>query len=782
MAGTINYAFVHMNEEDTKLKLITPAIESAGWDKKTQMFCEYSFTDGEIVVRGQMTSRKKPRRADYLLTYLPNMPLAIVEAKDTKHTVGDGMQQGISYAAVLDVPFVYSSNGQGFLEHDMAAGTERQISMDEFPSPDFLWQRYCAQKGFGDNAQEVVKAPFYTEYNGAKPRYYQRIAINRTVEAVTKGQDRILLVMATGTGKTFTAFQIVHRLREAGLARKVLYLADRNVLVDQTITGDFKPLEKVTTKVTGRKLDSAYEVYFSLYQQLVGEDGEEIFRAFDPSFFDLIIVDECHRGSAAADSAWRKILEYFDSAIQIGMTATPKETKDVSNIDYFGEPLYTYSLKQGIQDGFLAPYRVIRPKLNVDVYGYRPEEGTVDDNGLLIDDRVYEQPDFDRDIVIKERTEAVAKKLTQFLKETDRYSKTIVFCVDIDHAERMRQALVNENSDLVAQDHRYVMRVTGDNQEGKAQLDNFMDPDEKFPTIVTTSKLLTTGVNCKTCKVIVLDNVFGEQGMTEFKQIIGRGTRIKEDYGKLYFTILDFRNASRLFADPDFDGEPACIYEPPTEGPMEPPVGPDSPPEVPPVLTPPVENPPTEGRVKYYVHGVQVNVVSQRVEYYSPTGGLVTESLKDYTRRNILGAYEDLDHFLKAWNEEERKQAIIDALAEEGVFLEALRAESGQDQMSDFDLICHIAYDKKPLTRSERANGVRKKGYLYEYDEVAQKVLDVLLEKYCTSNLVDLTDTHILDLEEFKEFGSPMRIVKAFGGKKQYLTAVQELERELYSA
>lgn len=782
MAGTINYAFVHMNEEDTKLKLITPAIEGAGWDKKTQMFCEYSFTDGEIVVRGQMTSRKKPRRADYLLTYLPNMPLAIVEAKDTKHTVGDGMQQGISYAVVLDVPFVYSSNGQGFLEHDMAAGTERQISMDEFPSPESLWQRYCAQKGFEDNAQEVVKAPFYTEYNGARPRYYQRIAINRTVEAVTKGQDRILLVMATGTGKTFTAFQIVHRLREAGLARKVLYLADRNVLVDQTITGDFKPLEKVTTKVTGRKLDSAYEVYFSLYQQLVGEDGEEIFREFDPGFFDLIIVDECHRGSAAADSAWRKILEYFDSAIQIGMTATPKETKDVSNIDYFGEPLYTYSLKQGIQDGFLAPYRVIRPKLNVDVYGYRPEEGTVDDNGLLIDDRVYEQPDFDREIVIRERTEAVAKKLTQFLKETDRYSKTIVFCVDIDHAERMRQALVNENSDLVAQDHRYVMRITGDNQEGKAQLDNFMDPDEKFPTIVTTSKLLTTGINCKTCKVIVLDNVFGEQGMTEFKQIIGRGTRIKEDYGKLYFTILDFRNASRLFADPDFDGEPVCIYEPAPEGPVEPPVGPDSPPEVPPAVTPPVIDPPTDGCVKYYVHGVQVNVVSQRVEYYSPTGGLVTESLKDYTRRNILGTYEDLDHFLKAWNEEERKQAIIDALAEEGVFLEALRAESGQDQMSDFDLICHIAYDKKPLTRSERANGVRKKGYLYEYDEVAQKVLDVLLEKYCTSNLVDLTDTHILDLEEFKEFGSPMRIVKAFGGKKQYLTAVQELERELYSA
>ena len=782
MTGSFDYAFVNMNEEDTKLKLITPAIENAGWDKRSQMFCEYAFTDGEIVVRGKVTSRKKPKRADYLLTYMPNMPLAVVEAKGTKLTVGDGMQQAISYAIALDVPFVYSSNGRGFLEHDMASGTEREIPMGEFPSPESLWQRYCAQKGFGESAQEVVKSPFYTEYNGVKPRYYQRIAINRTVEAVTKGQDRILLVMATGTGKTFTAFQIVHRLREAGIAKRVLYLADRNVLVDQTITGDFKPLEKVTTKVKGRKLDSAFEVYFSLYQQLVGEDGEEIFREFDPGFFDLIIVDECHRGSAAADSAWRKILEYFGSAIHIGMTATPKETRDVSNINYFGEPLYTYSLKQGIQDGFLAPYRVIRPKLNVDVYGYRPEEGTVDENGLLVEDRVYEQYDFDRDLVIRERTEAVAKKVTQFLKETDRFSKTIVFCVDIDHAERMRQALVNENSDLVAEDPRYVMRVTGDNQEGKAQLDNFMDPDEKFPAIVTTSKLLTTGVNCKTCKVIVLDNVFGEQGMTEFKQIIGRGTRIKEDYGKLYFTILDFRNASRLFADPDFDGEPVCIYEPPEDGPVEPPDGPDTPPDV----TPTPEMPPADdgpgGHVKYYVHGVQVNVVSQRVEYYSATGGLVTESLKDYTRRNILGSYEDLDHFLKAWNEEERKQAIIDALAEEGVFLDALRAESGQEQMSDFDLICHIAYDKKPLTRSERANGVRKKGYLYEYDEVAQKVLDALLEKYCTSNLVDLTDTHILDLEEFKEFGSPMRIVKAFGGKEQYLAAVHELERELYSA
>lgn len=776
-----------MNESDTRLKFIDPALKRS-WDFKSQIFTEYYFTDGAIVVRGHFTSRKKPKKADYLLMYAPDLPLAVVEAKDTEHSIGAGLQQAIGYAQALDVPFAYSTNGKGFIEHDFCTGKERPLGMDEFPTPAELWARYRAGRGLeGEYPEQVVTTPYYREYGGNSPRYYQRIAVNRTLEAVARGKDRILLVMATGTGKTFTAFQIVHRLRESGEVNKVLYLADRNVLVDQTITGDFKPLEKVTTKVTGRKLDSAYQVYFALYQQLVGENGEEIFREFDREFFDLIIVDECHRGSAAADSAWRKILTYFNEAIQIGMTATPKETKDVSNIDYFGDPVYTYSLKQGIEDGFLAPYKVIRPKLNIDVYGWRPEAGTVDDNGEAVADRVYEKQDFDRELVIRERTEAVARKVTQFLRETDRYAKTIVFCVDIDHAERMRQAFVNENSDIAKEHPTYVMRITGDSAEGKAQLDNFMDPDEKYPTVVTTSKLLTTGVNCKTCKVIVLDNLFGEQGMTEFKQIIGRGTRIYEPYGKLYFTILDFRDASRLFVDPSFDGEPAQVYEPAPDGPMDPsPDMPDSPPDVTPNPEPPTwpddADDPEKKRIKYYVHGVEVRVVSERVEYYSTTGELVTESLKGYTKKNILGEYDTLDRFLVAWKAEDRKQAIIDELEERGVFLEELRQESGQDQMSDFDLICHIAYDQKPLTRSERANNVKKRGYLYDYAGVAREVLETLLEKYATSNLVDLDDTRVLDLEEFRRFGSPMKIVRAFGGKQQYIRAVQALEDAIYAA
>ena len=782
-----------MNESDTRLKLIDPAIMKS-WDRDSQVFTEYYFTDGEIVVRGNMVTRKDKKKADYLLMYAPNIPIAIVEAKDTDHTVDAGLQQGMGYAEALDVPFAYSSNGKGFAEHDFLTGKERDLAMDEFPSPAELWARYSKAKGLENpHSQEIVTAPYYQERGGNRPRYYQCIAINRTLEAVAQGKDRILLVMATGTGKTFTAFQIVHRLRQSTEVRKVLYLADRNILVDQTIDGDFKPLKKVTTKVTGRKLDSAFEVYFSLYQQLVGEDGEEIFRAFDREFFDLIIVDECHRGSAAEDSAWRKVLEYFSGAIQIGMTATPKETEDVSNITYFGEPVYTYSLKQGIEDGFLAPYKVIRPKLSVDVYGYRTEEGTKDDRGEALPKRVFEKQDFDSEIVIKERYEQVAKKITQFLKETDRYSKTIVFCVDIEHAENMRRAFVNENADIVKHHPTYVMKITGDDKEGKAQLDNFIDPDEKFPTIVTTSKLLTTGVNCKTCKVIVLDNKFGEHGMTEFKQIIGRGTRICEDYGKRYFTILDFRDASRLFADPDFDGEPVVIFDPPEDGPMTPPEdGPTNPgtggdtgaivdppgPEWPPVDPP--DDPP--GHIKYHVHGADVYVVSEIVQYYSSDGQLVTESLKDYTRKNILGEFDTLDHFLAAWNSEHKKQAIIDELRAHGVFLDELRRESGQEQMSDFDLICHIAYDQRPLTRSERANNVKKKGVLYEYAGVAREVLEALLDKYATSNLIDLDDTHVLDLEEFRRFGNPMKIVAAFGGKQQYIKAAQRLEDELYVA
>lgn len=776
-----------MNESDTRLKLIDPALKRF-WDFKRQIYTEYYFTDGEIVVRGRMIARKKPKKADYLLMYAPEIPLAIVEAKDTQHTIGAGLQQAMGYASSLDVPFAYSTNGKGFVEHDFTTGKERTLGMDEFPTPEELWQRSCAAKGINTpHGQEIVTAPYYRAPGINVPRYYQRIAVNRTLEAIARGRDRILLVMATGTGKTYTAFQVVHRLRQTTEVRKVLYLADRNILIDQTITGEFKPLEKVSTKVEGRTLDSAYEVYFSLYQQLVGDGGEEIFRAFDPEFFDLVIVDECHRGSATADSAWRKVLDYFSNAIQLGMTATPKETKDVSNIDYFGEPIYTYSLKQGIEDGFLAPYKVIRPKMNVDVYGWRPESGSVDDEGQEIEDRVYEKQDFDREMVIRERTEQVAKKVTQFLRETDRYAKTIVFCVDIDHAERMRQALVNENSDIVTEHPTYIMRITGDSQEGKAQLDNFMDPDEKCPAIVTTSKLLTTGVNCKTCKAIVLDNLFGEQGMTEFKQIIGRGTRIYPEYGKLYFTILDFRDASRLFADPCFDGEPVQVYEPSPGGPMtsngdEP----DSPPDTDPTPEwpedPDEDDPKGPRRVKYRVHNVDVRVISERIEYYDDHGQLVTESLKDYTRRNILGEYDTLDHFLRAWNAEDRKQLIIDELKERGVFLDELRHESGQEQMSDFDLICHVAFDQKPLTRSERANNVKKKGHLYEYQGVAREVLETLLDKYSTTNLVDLDDTRVLDLEEFRRFGSPMKIVKAFGGKKQYIEAALELEHELYSA
>lgn len=782
-----------MNESDTRLKLIDPAITKS-WDRDSQVFTEYYFTDGEIVVRGNLVMRKDKKKADYLLMYAPNIPIAIIEAKDTEHTVDAGLQQGMGYAESLDVPFAYSSNGKGFVEHDFLTGKERSLAMDEFPTPVELWARYSKARGLESQySQEIVTTPYYQEHGGNRPRYYQCIAVNRTLEAVAQGKDRILLVMATGTGKTFTAFQIVHRLRQSTEVRKVLYLADRNILVDQTIDGDFKPLKKVTTKVTGRKLDSAFEVYFSLYQQLVGEDGEEIFRAFDREFFDLIIVDECHRGSAAEDSAWRKVLEYFSCAIQIGMTATPKETEEVSNITYFGEPVYTYSLKQGIEDGFLAPYKVIRPKLNVDVYGYRTEEGTKDDRGELLPNRVFEKQDFDSEIVIKERCEQVAKKITQFLKETDRYSKTIVFCVDIEHAENMRRALVNENADIVKDHPTYVMKITGDDKEGKSQLDNFIDPDEKFPTIVTTSKLLTTGVNCKTCKVIVLDNKFGEHGMTEFKQIIGRGTRICEDYGKRYFTILDFRDASRLFADPDFDGEPVVIFDPPTDGPMTPPEddptdpGAGDGPDV--IIDPPVpEWPPVDpsddppGRIKYHVHGADVYVVSEIVQYYSSDGQLVTESLKDYTRKNILGEFDTLDRFLAVWNSQHKKQAIIDELRARGVFLDELRRESGQEQMSDFDLICHIAYDQKPLTRSERANNVKKKGVLYEYAGVAREVLEALLDKYATSNLVDLDDTHVLDLEEFRRFGNPMKIVAAFGGKRQYIQAVQKLEDELYVA
>lgn len=768
-----------MTEEDIKLQFITPAIEAAGWDKLKQIKMEYNFTDGRVIVRGNITARGKRKRTDYLLYYKPNLPLAIVEAKDNRHSIGDGMQQGIEYAECLDVPFVYSSNGDGFLEHDMLCGKEREIKLEEFPSPEELWRRYKGDTSMTSDQETLITEPYYFQPGDKTPRYYQRIAINRTIDAIARGQNRILLVMATGTGKTYTAFQIIHRLWKSGRKKKILFLADRNILVDQTMQQDFKPFSKVMTKIEGKKLDSSYELYLSLYQQLAGDENEEPFRAFKPDFFDLIVIDECHRGSAKEDSRWRRILEYFSSATQIGMTATPKETKEVSNISYFGEPIYTYSLKQGIDDGFLAPYKVLRVGLDRDLEGWRPTAGQHDIYGFEIDDREYNIKDFDKNLIIDERTIAVAKRITKFLKDTDRFAKTIVFCVDIDHAERMRQALVNENADLVAENSKYVMRITGDNAEGKAQLDYFIAEDSPYPVIVTTSKLMTTGVDCKTCKLIVLDNNINS--MTEFKQIIGRGTRLKPDYGKEYFTIMDFRNACRLFADPEFDGDPIVVIDDGGDNP-------DVPNDDPPVTDDPPYNgngggdEPSEPHHKFRVRGVEVTILNERVQYYDKDGKLITESVTDYSKKNILGEYATLDSFLRAWNSEEKKQAIIDELQERGVLLEALREASGNKDIDDFDLICHIAYDKAPLTKAERANNVRKRGYLYKYSGLAQEVLSALLDKYMNEGIQDIENIEILSNDPFRQFGTPMRIAKLFGGKAGYKKAVKELQDEIYVA
>lgn len=768
-----------MTEEDIKLQFITPAIEKAGWDKLRQIKMEYNFTDGRVIVRGNVTARGKRKRTDYLLYYKPNIPLAIVEAKDNRHSLGAGMQQGIEYAQVLDIPFVYSSNGDGFLEHDMKSGAEREIRLDEFPSPDEMWRRYLGAEQITPEQEKLLVEPYYFQPGDKTPRYYQRIAINRVVEAVARGRNRILIVMATGTGKTYTAFQIIHRLWKSGRKKKILFLADRNILVDQTMQQDFKPFAKVMTKIEGKKLDSSYELYLSLYQQLAGDENDEPFRAFKPDFFDLIVVDECHRGSAKEDSKWRRILEYFHNATQIGMTATPKETKEVSNTSYFGEPIYTYSLKQGIDDGFLAPYKVLRVGIDKDLEGWRPTTGQHDIYGYEIEDREYNIKDYDKNLIIDERTILVAKRITRFLKENDRFAKTIVFCVDIDHAERMRQALVNENKDLVADNPKYVMRITGDNAEGKAQLDYFIAEDSRYPVIVTTSKLMTTGVDCKTCRLIVLDNNINS--MTEFKQIIGRGTRLKPDYGKEYFTIMDFRNACRLFADPEFDGEPISIIDD-TAG--EDTSTDDEQPNRP--FQENQDSDTEEGQPekhhKFRVRGVEVKILNERVQYYDKDGKLITESVTDYSKKNILGEYATLDSFLRAWNSEERKQAIIDELQERGVLLDALRQISGNKDLDDFDLICHIAYDKPPLTKAERANNVRKRGYLYKYSGLALEVLNALLDKYMDEGIQDIENLEILSNDPFRKFGTPMKIAKLFGGKKGYIQAVRDLQTEIYAA
>lgn len=787
-----------MTEEEIKLQFITPAIEQAGWDRKKQIRMEYAFTDGAVIVRGNIVARGKRKRADYVLYHRPNIPLALIEAKDNKHNLGDGMQQGIDYAKILDIPFVYSSNGDGFLEHDMKKGTEREIFLDSFPSPDELWNRFTSESHYTPEQEALISVPYYFAPGNKTPRYYQRIAINRTIEAIARGQNRILLVMATGTGKTYTAFQIIHRLWKSGTKKKILFLADRNILVDQTMTQDFKPFAKVMHKIgenerkdsEGNKiLDSSYEIYLALYQQLAGDDHQEPFRTFTPEFFDLVIIDECHRGSAKEDSQWRKILDYFTAATHIGLTATPKETKEVSNITYFGEPVYTYSLKQGIDDGFLAPYKVVRVGLNKDLEGYRPPAGKRDVEGNEMEDREYNIKDFDRNLIIDERTKEVAKRVTRILKENDRFAKTIVFCVDIEHAERMRQALVNENSDLIAQNPKYIMRITGDNAEGKAQLDYFIDADCKYPTVVTTSKLLTTGVDCKTCKLIVLDSPI--KSMTEFKQIIGRGTRLKPECGKEYFTIMDFRDASRLFADPGFDGEPIVVIDiPPPDGGVgdgkdDGSTGDDGVHPVidPPVADQPVQPPPSpENKKKVRINGVDVHILNERVQYYDADGKLTTESIVDYSKRNILGEFASLDEFLRKWNAEEKKQAIIDILQERGVLLESLRETSGKADWDDFDLICHIAYDKEPLTKTERANNVRKRGYLHQYSALAQQVLGALLDKYKNEGIRDLSNLAILQNDPFRQFGSPMKIARLFGGRDGYVLAVIKLQNEIYAA
>ncbi len=773
-----------LTEEDIKYRYITPAIEKAGWIKEQILF-EYYFTDGQVLIRGNTVKRGKPKKADYLLTHGDGkFPLAIIEAKkDAGHSVGSGLQQAIEYAQILQVPFAYSSNGSGFVEHDFLTGAETELGLDEFPTEGQLWSRYLAVKDLDASQERIITAPDHFDmFSKKKPRYYQRIAIGRTLEAVVKGQKRILLVMATGTGKTFTAFQIIWKLLQTKTVKKVLYLADRNILIDQTMQQDFRPFEKIMTKVQGKVLDSSYEIYMSLYQQLAGDDGDEPFREFKPEFFDLVIVDECHRGSAKDDSKWRKILDYFTESIHVGMTATPKETNEISNITYFGEPVYTYSLKQGIDDGFLAPYKVVRIGLDKDLEGWRPYKGQVDVFGQIIDDREYNLSDYDRNLIIDGRTQAVANRITKWLGANGCYSKTIVFCVDIDHAERMRQALVNENKDLVKENPKYIMRITGDNPEGKAQLDYFIDAQERYPSVVTTSKLMTTGVDVKTCKLIVLDNVINS--MTEFKQIIGRGTRLYPEYGKEYFTIMDFRNACRLFADPAFDGDPVVVIDGGDGGddwdPADPgELGGMSEPEGP--LMPSTFEPPfPSGTIyKYRVRGVPVAIINERVQYYDKGGKLITESLKDYTKRNILDEYSTLDKFLSAWSKAEKKQVIIEELQERGVLLDALRVES-QKGLDDFDLILHIAYDKKPLTKQERVNQIKKKGYLYKYSDVCQQVLSALLDKYMDNGIGELESTRILDNSPFDRIGSPKKIAKFFGGKEGYIKAVKELEQEIY--
>ncbi len=716
------------------------------------------------------------------------MPIAIIEAKNNTHSMNAGIQQALSYAEILDIPSVYSSNGDGFYEHDRTASDgkiEKELTLEQFPSPQTLWERYKKYKGIATAEQErIATQGYFFDGSGRTPRYYQQIAINRTVEAIAKGQNRILLTMATGTGKTYTAFQIIHRLWKSQTKKRILFLADRNALIDQTRRGDFRHFKDNMTVIKQKNIDTAYEIYLALYQGLTSYDEDkDAYREFSQGFFDLIIIDECHRGSAAEDSAWREILEYFSSATQIGLTATPKETKDVSSSDYFGDSLYTYSLKQGIQDGFLAPYKVLRVGLNVDLEGWRPEHGQKDKYGQPIEDRPYNSKDYDKNLVIDERVTAVAKRVTEYLKKTNPFDKTIIFCVDIDHAARMRAAIANENSELVKQNHKYVMQITGDNDEGKMEIDNFINPEEKYPVIATTSKLMTTGIDAQTCKLIVLDSNINS--MTEFKQIIGRGTRINEEYNKTFFTIMDFRNVTNLFADPDFDGDPVKIVEVDADDEIEPPEeeregqsDPDGIGGVGGVGGGEIVNEPLR---KYYVDGVNVTMLNERIQYLDSNGNLITSSLKDYTKQKICEKYQSLDDFINTWEQADKKQAIIDELTEQGIIIENLKTAISE-QMDIFDLICHIAYDQPALTRAERVNNVKKRDYFTKYGNQARKVLEALLDKYADEGIENIENIKILTVNPLAEFGSPMEILEIFGGKIQYQQALAGLENEIYRA
>jgi type I restriction enzyme R subunit len=785
-----------LSERDICSKLITPSLQAVGWDLETQIREEVTFTDGRIYVRGKMHTRGKQKRADYILYYRPNIPIAVIEAKDNHHTVGSGIQQALGYADTLDLPFAFSSNGDGYVFHDKTTakgGVEKELSLKAFPTPEELWAKYRTHKGLAPEAAQVAAQDYYSDGTGRAPRYYQQIAINRTVEAIAKGQPRILLVMATGTGKTYTAFQIIWRLWKAGVKKRILFLADRTALIDQTVRGDFRHFKDAMTVIKHKQIDTAYNIYLALYQGLSDNNDDDAYKQFSPEFFDLVIVDECHRGSARDDSKWREILAYFKGATHIGLTATPAETETVSSTEYFGDPIYTYSLKQGIDDGFLAPYKVIKITLDIDAEGWRPPKGFKDKEGKEVEDRIYNRTDFDKHLVVEERRKLVAQKITEFLKGSGRFAKTIVFCVDIEHAEGMRRELANANGDLVTQNSKYVMQITGDNKEGKDQLDAFISPSERYPVIATTSKLMTTGVDAQTCKLIVLDSNIGS--MTEFKQIIGRGTRINEDFGKHWFTIMDFRNVTALFADEKFDGDPVRVKVAAQDTDISGSEDESDPGEViidgetgeeivfPPAVTPPniINDPTGEDRTvrKVVVDGIEVSILKERVQYLDASGNLITESLRDYTRRSVRRAYASLDQFLTQWQQADKKQAVIEELEQQGVLFAALQEQVGSI-FDPFDLICHVAFEQKPLTRRERAEGVKKRNYFAKYGGLARQVIDRLLEKYEDAGILDLEDPAVVTMSPLKQLGTAPEIMRAFGGKGGYLQAVRELETELY--